>query len=195
MGTSIDNTHKGIDLDELCENCGYRYGAHNGNHCPVVGREFAHSGLYRTTKGVDYQKEKKPMYRFKQGTVLQDLINTRPCLKEFSRFMGKAGISTVDPRIHLDNEASNEAANSNPEWQDYGLKHGLLEEVEQPLSFKVEVDGEVVWEGEGAKLVIAENDWWVLGLTKEGCRRLNSVRGPLRGTNVANNGDKILEHD
>ena len=180
---------------EVCGACGKLYGDHFDEECPPRdlqgGSVFIPTGRYRATA-----EEERPMqYRFKEETGLQDLLNTRPCLEEFYRFMGKAGISTVDPRIHLDNEASNEAANSNPEWQDYGLKHGLLEEVEQPLSFKVEVDGEVVWEGEGAKLVIAENDWWVLGLTKEGCRRLNSVRGPLRGTNVANNGDKILEHD
>ena len=182
------------DMNEICGACGVRYGKHKAedgsgflkDSCPGSGGSWANT----TFKPVDKtHKKENPMYCFKEGTTLQDLINTKPCLDELRRFMDKAGISTVDPRIHLDNEASNRAANSKPEWQDYGLKHGLLEEIGQPLSFKVRVDDVVVWEGKGKKLVIGENNRWVMGFTKKGYAGIGSAGS----TNIANDGNRILE--
>ena len=128
-------------------------------------------------------------YQFKEGTTLQDLLNTRPCLDELHRFLDRAEFLTLDPRFRLDSERCNKAANFDPIWQSFGLEHGLLEKVTPSLSLRLVVDGETVWQGEGERLSIEENGYWVMGLTKKGYSRI----GDVNTTNIANDGDKILE--
>ena len=129
--------------------------------------------------------------KFKKGTTLQDLINTNPCWEDFRDILNTVHAGEVNPKIPLDTDLWNEAINSNPDWLEYCDLHLLMER--QTLSFKIEVDGEVVWEGDGNQLHIAENDWWVLELTKDGYRCLNYVHGSLRGTNIANDGHFICK--